>query len=284
MSAKRNGLGRGLDAIFMDNDLGSGADPVKINISEIEPNREQPRKNFSSESISELAESIARHGIIQPLIVRPCEGGYYQIVAGERRWRACKMAGITEAPVIIKDLSDAEVMELALIENLQREDLSPVEEAKGYMVLMDTYGFNQEEVSKSVGKSRSSVANSLRLLSLPDKLLNMLEDNKITTGHAKVLLSFKDQDKAIEAAELVYKQGLSVRNLEKLCKVANNGSDSDVIKEKKRNGFYDEVELSLRDYLGRKVKITEIGGKKGTLQIEFYSEDDLSELARLIGG
>ena len=283
MAVKRNGLGRGLDAIFLENNFDSDSEPVRLDISEIEPNRNQPRKHFNNESISELAESIAKHGIIQPLIVRPQQEGYYQLVAGERRWRACKMAGITQVPVVVKELDDSQVMELALIENLQREDLSPVEEAKGYRQLMDTYGFNQEEVSKSVGKSRSAIANSLRLLTLPDKILNMLEEDQITVGHAKVLMSFKDSEKMQEAAELVYKQGLSVRQLEKICKSVNEVK-SVKPKESKRNVFFDEVEISLREHLGRKVKVVGNKEKKGMLQIEFYSEDDLSELARLIGG
>ena len=176
MAAKKGGLGKGLDAIFMENATEDSNHIITLKISEIEPNRTQPRKDFSEEAMAELADSISRHGVLQPLLVRPLAGGGYQIVAGERRWRACRMAGVSEVPVVIRDLSDSEVMQLALIENLQREDLSPVEEAMGYQTLIEQYQFTQDEVSKTVGKSRPAITNALRLLSLPEDLLQLVSE------------------------------------------------------------------------------------------------------------
>ena len=187
MAAKKGGLGKGLDAIFMENATEDSNHIITLKISEIEPNRTQPRKDFSEEAMAELADSISRHGVLQPLLVRPLAGGGYQIVAGERRWRACRMAGVSEVPVVIRDLSDSEVMQLALIENLQREDLSPVEEAMGYQTLIEQYQFTQDEVSKTVGKSRPAMTNALRLLSLPEDLLQLVSEGKLSAGHARTL-------------------------------------------------------------------------------------------------
>lgn len=282
---KKGGLGRGLDAIFMDNDTESEGSVVKLKITEIEPNRNQPRKEFDDEALSELADSVAQHGVIQPLLVRPIFGGAYQIVAGERRWRACRMAGISEVPVVVKELSDSEVMELALIENLQRENLSILEEAYGYKTLMDEYTFTQEEVSKSVGKSRSSVANTLRILNLPQPILEMIKSSKITAGHARAILSLvRDEDKE-NLAEIIVKNNLSVRESEKLAKKINKSEKepSSPTLQNRRATFFDEVELSLKEFLGRKVTVN--GGKdeKGTLQIEFYSKEDLADIAKKLG-
>lgn len=284
MAAKKGGLGKGLDAIFMENATEDSNHTITLKLSEIEPNRTQPRKDFSEEAMAELADSISRHGVLQPLLVRPLAGGGYQIVAGERRWRACRMAGVSEVPVVIRDLSDSEVMQLALIENLQREDLSPVEEAMGYQTLIEQYQFTQEEVSKTVGKSRPAVTNALRLLSLPQDLLELVSEGKLSAGHARTLLAFPEEESMRQAAKLTVEQGLSVRQLERLAKKAGEPpSAAQADKRTKKNTFYNEVELALHDHLGRKVKVSQKAKNKGVLEIEFYSEEDLAELARLLG-
>ncbi len=284
MAAKKGGLGKGLDAIFMENATEDSNHTITLKLSEIEPNRTQPRKDFSEEAMAELADSISRHGVLQPLLVRPLAGGGYQIVAGERRWRACRMAGVSEVPVVIRDLSDSEVMQLALIENLQREDLSPVEEAMGYQTLIEQYQFTQEEVSKTVGKSRPAITNALRLLSLPQDLLELVSEGKLSAGHARTLLAFPEEESMRQAAKLTVEQGLSVRQLERLAKKAGEPpSAAQADKRTKKNTFYNEVELALHDHLGRKVKVSQKAKNKGVLEIEFYSEEDLAELARLLG-
>lgn len=218
MGKKLGGLGKGLNAIFIENDSETEGGTVTLKISEIEPNRTQPRKEFDEQALSELAESISQHGLLQPLLVRPLTLGGYQIVAGERRYRASRMAGLTEVPVIIKELTDTETMEIALIENLQREDLSPVEEALGYKALIDEHGFSQEEVAKSVGKSRPAVANALRLLKLPDNIMEYLKDGKISAGHARALLTLENEELMTELADEIVAKDLSVRQVEKICK------------------------------------------------------------------
>jgi len=218
MAIKKSGLGKGLDLIFAENDTEDPNSVVVLKISEIEPNRDQPRKEFDEEAMAELADSIAQHGILQPLLVRPIFGGGYQIVAGERRWRAARMAGVSEAPVVVRELTDGQVMELALIENLQREDLTPLEEALGYQTLIETYGMTQDEVSKTVGKSRPSVTNALRLLHLPEEVRELLEEKKISAGHARALLSLPDEGLMMELAHLAADQEISVRELERLVK------------------------------------------------------------------
>ncbi len=277
---KKGGLGKGLDAIFAENDMEDANATVALKISEIEPNRAQPRKDFNDEALAELADSIAQHGVLQPLLVRPLLGGGYQIVAGERRWRAARMAGVSEVPVVIREMSDHEVMELALIENLQREDLTPLEEAQGYQSLIDQYSMTQEEISRTVGKSRPTVANALRLLHLPEDLQALVASGELSAGHARTLLSFQDEEEMRRAAKLAVEQGISVRELEKL---ANKANGREEIKKPRKSGrihYFDEVELALNEHLGRKVHVS--GTKKrGTLQIEFYGEDDLSELMKL---
>ena len=205
MSKKFGGLGKGLDTIFAENETEDSNSSVMLKISEIEPNRSQPRRDFDENSLSDLAQSISQHGLLQPLLVRPLPIGGYQIVAGERRYRACRMAGLTEVPVTIRELSDTETMELALIENLQREDLSPIEEALGYKALIDEHGFSQEEVATSVGKSRPAIANSLRILKLPDSVLEYVKQDKISAGHARALLMLDNEEDMLELAELIYK-------------------------------------------------------------------------------
>lgn len=282
MALKKGGLGKGLDLIFMENDTEDRNNTVTLKISEIEPNRTQPRKDFNEEALAELADSIAQHGVLQPLLVRPIATGGYQIVAGERRWRAARMAGVSEVPVVVRELTDGEVMEIALIENLQREDLSAVEEALGYQTLMDTYNLTQEEVSKTVGKSRPTITNALRLLNLPSNILDMVSEGVLSSGHARTLLAFKSFDDMQEAAKLVIEEGMSVRGLERLVKKCNERLEEKKNQKtpKKRNAFFDEVELALNEHLGRKVRVQCNSKQKGILQIEFYNKDDLQQLVK----
>lgn len=278
MSKKFGGLGKGLDTIFAENETEDSNSSVILKISEIEPNRSQPRKDFDENSLSDLAQSISQHGLLQPLLVRPLPIGGYQIVAGERRYRACRMAGLTEVPVTIRELSDTETMELALIENLQREDLSPIEEALGYKALIDEHGFSQEEVATSVGKSRPAIANSLRILKLPDSVLEYVKQDKISAGHARALLMLDNEEDMLELAELIYKKDLSVRQAEKLAKKKPE-VEEDTQPERKPS-FYSMVELALNESLGRKIKVNKNKGKQGgVLQIEFYSDEELTELS-----
>lgn len=274
--AKKGGLGKGLDAIFHDNARADDGGAVELNINELEPNRGQPRKEFSEEAMRELADSIAQHGVLQPLLVRPLLSGGYQIVAGERRWRASRMAGLTTVPALIRELTDSEVMQIALIENLQREDLKPLEEAQGYQALMEEFGFTQDEISKSVGKSRPAVTNALRLLNLPEAVRGMLARGDLSAGHARTLLSFKDEAAMLAAAKRVVAEGLSVRELEKMAKKAN-AEKPEAVRSTRRIRYYDEAELALRDTLNR---VVHVGGtkKKGVLTIEFYGEEDLKNL------
>lgn len=278
MAKKLGGLGKGLNAIFIENDSETDGGTVTLKISEIEPNRTQPRKEFDEQALSELAESISQHGLLQPLLVRPLTLGGYQIVAGERRYRASRMAGLTEVPVIIKELTDTETMEIALIENLQREDLSPVEEALGYKALIDEHGFSQEEVAKSVGKSRPAVANALRLLKLPDNIMEYLKDGKISAGHARALLMLENEELMTELADEIVAKDLSVRQVEKICK--KNPTVQKEEKPEKKPSFYSMVELALSESLGRKISVSKSKGKQGgVLQIEFYSDEELTELS-----
>lgn len=279
MAKRLGGLGKGLNAIFIENDNEENNGTVTLKISEIEPNRSQPRKEFDEEALNELAESISKHGLLQPILVRPLTLGGYEIVAGERRYRASRMAGLTEVPVIIRELSESETMELALIENLQREDLTPLEEAMGYSALMNEHGFTQEEVARSVGKSRPAVANALRLLKLPEGVMEYLKDDKISAGHARALLTLPDEEMMKEVCEQIVKSDLSVRQTEKLCKKLTAEAKPQKPAEKVPN-YYKEVEMALTSALGRKISVTKSKGKQGgVLQIEFYSDEELTELS-----
>lgn len=282
MAGKKSGLGKGLDALFLENDVQDSAGVVSISISDIEPNRSQPRQDFDEESLAELADSIASHGVLQPLIVRPLPEGGYQLVAGERRWRASRMAGLFEVPVIIREMTDSEMMQIAMIENLQREDLNPVEEALGYRTLIDSYSLTHDDLSKSVGKSRSAISNALRLLALPDEILSMLRNGNISVGHAKALLSFNDPDTRLKIAREIKDGDLTVRDVEKLAKKYNEAASQQTKAEShQRKSFFDEVELALNEHLGRRVKVVNGKNGGGVLEIEFYNDDDLGELAKL---
>ena len=281
MAKKLGGLGKGLNAIFMENDAEDNNSTVTLKLSEIEPNKDQPRKDFDDSALADLAESISKHGLLQPILVRPIIGGGYQIVAGERRYRASRMAGLTEVPVIIRELSESETMELALIENLQRENLTPIEEALGYRTLMEEHEFSQEEVSKAVGKSRSAVANALRLLKLPEDILNMVSSGTISAGHARAILSLDNEKDMKLLAEEIVKKDLSVRQAEKLSKkMSTEKKEASEKPAPPKASYFSEVELALTEYLGKKVMVSPLKNKKGgILQIEFYSDEELAELA-----
>ena len=281
MAPKKGGLGRGLESLFNENATDTDG-AVKLNINDIEPNRGQPRKDFDETALSELADSIAQHGLIQPIVVKPTTQGRYSIIAGERRWRACRMAGLNEVPVIIKDADDQTLMEIALIENLQREDLNAVEEALGYRSLIDSFGLTQDEVAKKMGKSRSAVTNALRLLALNDAELEALRRGTITAGHARALLSCDDEEARAKML-LAAADGASVRELERLAAAAKKKPAAKKTETKKPT-FYSEVELSLKDSLHRRVKITPAGNGKGTITLEFFNDAELSEFAKKLAG
>ncbi|MBQ8010885.1 MAG: ParB/RepB/Spo0J family partition protein [Oscillospiraceae bacterium] len=272
----KGGLGSGMDLLFEDN-VSQVQVKKTLRLSELEPNRSQPRKNFDESAISALADSIREHGILQPILVRPLAFGGYQIVAGERRWRAARMLGLDEVPVIIRDLSDLETAQIALIENLQRENLNPLEEAQGYKQLQDDFSMKQDEIAKTVGRSRSAVANALRLLRLPEEVQELLIDGSISAGHARALLGFADEQLMIEAAQKAAAGLLTVRQLEKMA------ADSEKVDEEPKllqtDSYYREMEISLHDRLGRKVKV-DFKRNKGVLQLEFYDKEDLQALAQ----
>jgi ParB family chromosome partitioning protein len=279
MAAKIGGLGRGLDSLLLENAVEEQSSSVSLRITEIEPNKGQPRKRFDEAALSELAASVAQHGVLQPLLVRPLPNGQYQLVAGERRWRAARMAGLQEVPVVIREMSEQEAAELALIENLQRQDLNPIEEAQGYRTLMESYGLTQEETAKAVNKSRPAVANALRLLSLPSSVALLVQSGELSAGHARTLLSFESKEQQEAAAKEVVEKGLSVRALEKLAKGAKTPPSERT--RVRRDSFFDEVELALTEHLGRKVRVS-VKEKAGLLQIEFYDKEDLAQLANLL--
>lgn len=272
-------LGSGLDILFEDNAFES-KDIKTLRMSEIEPNKSQPRTVFDEENIKGLAESIKEHGLIQPIVVRPLPNGItYQIIAGERRWRACKLLKMEEVPVIIRETDELEAAQLAIVENVQRADLNPVEEAMAYRALMDKYGMTQDRLAEVMGKSRPYIANLTRLLSLPEEALTALSNGEISVGHAKVLLSIEDKDSLIYALNTIISEKLSVRQTEKL---AADFSKENVEKETvSRNvkNYYTEMELSLKERLGRSVKISGKDGEKGKITISFNDKDDLSRIA-----
>lgn len=285
---KKKGLGKGLGALFSEpsDDIvaeiekaGSEGEEIKIlPIIDIEPNKNQPRKAFDEEKLIALSDSIKEHGVVAPLLVTPTSNGTYRIVAGERRWRASKLAGLTEVPCIVRDFEDQKVMELALVENLQREDLNPIEEAEGYRRLMNTFDLTQDEVSKKVGKSRSAVANALRLNNLCDEVKEMLKDGQLTQGHARALLTLNEKTQ-LNVAQRIIENDLNVRQAEVL---ARNASEEKKTPSKKTSNpmtqkYYKEIEGSLSSKFGTKVKISE-GTKKGKIEIEYYSKDDLERI------
>lgn len=283
MPPKKGGLGKGLDSLFADNsieELDEGKSVVTLRLNDIEPNKNQPRQYFDDDSLSELADSIRDHGVLQPLIVRPLSDGSYQLVAGERRWRASRLAGLTEVPVIVRALTDSEVAVIALIENLQRENLNPIEEAEGISRLIEEYDFTQEQAAEKLGKSRSAVTNTLRLMALPERVRGLVSDDFLSAGHARALLGLADKSRIEETADEIITRKLSVRETEKLVKQRNAAKEKTVQPKKARESIYDEVELSLSDALGRKVTVKN-SGKGGKLEFEFFDKEDLMKLAKL---
>ena len=281
MSVKKGGLGKGFNSLFIENsvdDISIGSTD-KIKLIDIVANSQQPRKYFDEEALNELAQSISENGVLQPILVRPLSDGTYQIVAGERRWRASRIAGLTEIPAVVREMTPQQAMSFALIENLQREDLDPIEEAMGINQLIEKLDLTQEQVSIQIGKSRSAVANSLRLLKLPESVQKMLSENVLSTGHAKALLSLNDENKIFETAQIVVSQSLSVRQTEALVKKINSQKPSSNKKNSKRDVFYDEVQLALSENLGRKVQIT-CTKNRGNIKIEFFDKEDLQKLIK----
>ena len=284
-TVKKGGLGRGLDSLFEDNGglEEQAANQVKLRIMDMEPNREQPRQDFDEEALAELSRSIAEHGVLQPILVRPMPDGAYQIIAGERRWRAARAAGLAEVPVAIRELSDEEAMAAALIENLQREDLNPMEEALGYQRLMKTFDLTQEEVSRRLGKSRPVVANALRLLNLPKATAELVREGRLSSGHARALLGLDNKIMVDALAEEIAAGDVSVREAERLVKRQNSAWDKTPANPPRRAAFFDEVQLSLEAALGRRVKVNTSGKEEnGTLVIDFFDQEDLQVLANML--
>lgn len=308
MAAKKKGLGRGIDSLIPQSNVNAPKEKssekpivkevikevikeVKVSvpsetimkISDIEPNREQPRKNFDREALEELADSIRQFGIIQPIVVQKKED-YYEIIAGERRWRAAKLAKLKEVPVIIKEYTPQEVMEIALIENIQRKDLNPIEEALAYKSLINEYSLKQDELAKRVSKSRASIANSMRLLRLADKVQAMLIDEQISMGHARALLSLELEDLQIEAANTIIEKGLSVRDTEKLVKSILNPKQVKLPIPTSEEAVYTKLSDRLKEIMGTKVSINHKKGGKGKIEIEYYSQEELERILELFDG
>lgn len=293
MAAPKNrGLGKGLDALFSSSEIKIPTEPMNnveqledrgisfIDINDIKPNEKQPRKNFDEEKLEELAASIKEHGLIQPVILRRSEIGY-EIVAGERRWRACRKAGIKEIPSIVKELTDEQNMLIAIIENMQREDLNPIEEAEGLNQMIDSFGLTQEEVSKSIGKSRPYITNALRLLKLPEQIREFLSEGKLSTGHARAIAGISDFEKQIEIAEYAIEKGISVREIEKLIKELGNNKKKNSQKKSGKTPDVKRLEEDLKQIMGTKVSLNQ-KGKKGRIEIEYYSREELERLIELL--
>lgn len=286
MAIANRGLGKGLDSIFTEN-TEEEKGVTMLRLADIEPRRGQPRKVFEPEALSQLAESIAANGVIQPIIVRKAKGGFYEIIAGERRWRASKMAGLTQVPVVIMDTDDRKTAELSLIENIQRENLNPVEEANAYKILLQNFDLTQETLAKRVGKSRSAITNSMRLLELPEEVLSMLSDGELSAGHARAILGLVDKSETIDVAETVVQKGLSVRATEELVRKVNAAATKPAVEIVHENegevNYLSELEKELRKKFGRKVKIF-CGKKAKRIEIEFSDDNDLQALLTQIGG
>ena len=297
MVAKKSGLGKGLDALIP---AGNKKAPVKketepviiekivekkgvetLKITEVEPNREQPRKNFNEDALLELSDSIKQYGVIQPLIVQK-KGDHYEIIAGERRWRAAKMAGIKEIPVIIKDYSDQQVMEISLIENIQREDLNPIEEAMAYKNLMEEFHLKQDEIAEKVSKSRTAVTNSMRLLKLDKRVQQMMIDDMISAGHARTLITIEDPDVQYNIATKIFDEKLSVRETEKMVKLIQKPEVKKEKAEKVNSFIYKDIEEKIKAILGTKVTVDHRSNNKGRISIEYYSNDELERIIELL--
>ena len=293
MAVRKSGLGKGLDSLISDKvsakqaPVSAKKDEKKIEslvkISKVEPNREQPRKNFDEEALKELSESIKQFGVLQPLLVQKRDD-YYEIIAGERRWRAAKLAGLKEIPVIVKELTEKEIMEISLIENIQREDLNPIEEALAYKRLLEEFHVKHDELAERVSKSRSTITNSMRLLKLSDKVQQMIIDEKLTMGHVRPLIMVEDPEKQYALAQKIYDEKLSVRETEKLVKKALTEKPEPTEKEKIEDYsvFYENLQEQLKQILGTKVTIKSKNNKKGKIEIEYYSNDELEQLMEMM--
>lgn len=295
-TAKKSGLGKGLDSLITDKvnrptasqktAKEKSVEGILVNINKVEPNREQPRKNFDEDALLELAESIKQFGVLQPLLVQD-RNDYYEIIAGERRWRAAKLAGLKEVPVLIKNLTNQEVVEISLIENIQREDLNPIEEAFAYKRLLTEFNLKQDEVAERVSKSRTAVTNSMRLLKLNEKVQQMVIDDMITTGHARALLGIDNSEKQYIVAQRIFDEKLSVRETEKLVKKIqqekdNISSEKDTKIDPKMQAIYHDLEEKMKSIFGTKVAINQKDDKKGKIEIEYYSQDELDRIIDLM--
>ncbi|MCP1111102.1 ParB family chromosome partitioning protein [Lachnospiraceae bacterium PM6-15] len=290
MAVKRTGLGKGLDSLIPDNKPAAkakkleetpGQEYVMLNVNKIEPNRDQPRKYFNEDSIIELTESIKQNGVIFPIMVNR-KDDYYQIVAGERRWRASKAAGLKEIPAVIKELSDLETLQYAIIENIQREDLNPIEEARAYKQLIEEHDLKQDEVAERLSKSRTTITNAMRLLKLDERVQQMIIDDMLTTGHARALLALDDGEQQYILANRIFDEKLSVRDIEKIVKELKNPKK---VKEKKKEVnalVYQDLEVKMQEVLGTKVKVASKGKGKGKIEIEYYSEEELEHMFDMI--
>ena len=291
MTAKRGGLGKGLDSLIKENKTAKHTAPVKkevvnagpimMKINDVEPNRDQPRKHFEEDALLELADSIKQFGILQPLIVQK-RNDYYEIIAGERRWRAAKQAGIKEIPVIIKEYTDQEIVEISLIENIQRENLNPIEEAMAYKRLLEEFDLKQDEVAERVSKSRTAVTNSMRLLKLSERVQQMIVDDMISTGHARALLALDDEEQQYILANKIFDEKLSVRETEKLVKALKNPKKEVKVQKREHMFVYNNLEEHLKNIIGTKVSVNPKANGKGKIEIEYYSEEELERIYDLI--
>lgn len=297
MAVKKSGLGKGLDSLIKDNssakktaaantssenkaeEMKSGEQMIKINM--VEPNRDQPRKKFEEDALLELADSIKQFGVLQPLLVRKRKD-YYEIIAGERRWRAAKMAGVKEVPVIIKDYTEQEIVEIGLIENIQRENLNPIEEAMAFKKLLEEFNLKQDEVAERVSKSRTAVTNSMRLLKLDERVQEMIVDDMISTGHARALLAIDDKEQQYDLANKIFDEKLSVRETEKLVKEIKNPKKPKMKKKVENEFVYTDLENRMKEVMGTKVNISSKGNGKGKIEIEYYSDDELERMFEMI--
>lgn len=284
---KTKGLGKGLDSLFEDNTI-ELEEPQKadttLRLSQIEPDKNQPRKSFEEDALEQLAASIKAHGLIQPIIVTPIEEDRYRIIAGERRWRACRIAGLEEIPVLIREYTPQEISEISLIENLQREDLNPIEEALGYRNLMDVYGMTQEKIADTVSKSRSAVANTLRLLALPEQILDFIKTAELSAGHARALLAVEDADTQLALANRIITEGLSVRQAEELVKKTKKEPKASVAADPAVVQALRELETRASSCVGNKVTIRHKPGNKGRVEIQYHSVDELEKIIEILEG
>ncbi len=297
MAVKKSGLGKGLDSLIKDNssakktaaantssenkaeEMKSGEQMMKINM--VEPNRDQPRKKFEEDALLELADSIKQFGVLQPLLVRKRKD-YYEIITGERRWRAAKMAGVKEVPVIIKDYTEQEIVEIGLIENIQRENLNPIEEAMAFKKLLEEFNLKQDEVAERVSKSRTAVTNSMRLLKLDERVQEMIVDDMISTGHARALLAIDDKEQQYDLANKIFDEKLSVRETEKLVKEIKNPKKPKMKKKVENEFVYTDLENRMKEVMGTKVNISSKGNGKGKIEIEYYSDEELERMFEMI--